>query len=48
MEQYALKDAQEHLQKLIDDAQDGKIVLILDEQKSCCKTCSDDRPSQTP
>lgn len=37
MEQYLLKEAQEHLQKLIDDAQDGKTVLILDEQNRVVK-----------
>ena len=31
MERYSLCDAQDHLKKLIDDAQRGKIVLILDE-----------------
>lgn len=31
MEQYSLRDAQSHLKKLIDDAQHGKTVLILDE-----------------
>ena len=30
MERYSLQDAQDHLQKLIDDAQHGKTVLILD------------------
>lgn len=30
MERYSLRDAQDHLQKLIDDAQSGKTVLILD------------------
>jgi antitoxin (DNA-binding transcriptional repressor) of toxin-antitoxin stability system len=31
MEQYSLQDAQNILKKLVDDAQHGKIVLILDE-----------------
>jgi antitoxin (DNA-binding transcriptional repressor) of toxin-antitoxin stability system len=31
MERYSVQDAQDHLQKLIDDAQGGKTVLILDE-----------------
>jgi len=31
MERYSVRDAQDHLQKLIDDAQQGKTVLILDE-----------------
>jgi antitoxin (DNA-binding transcriptional repressor) of toxin-antitoxin stability system len=31
MEQYSLRDAQHHLKKLIDDAQHGKTILILDE-----------------
>jgi antitoxin (DNA-binding transcriptional repressor) of toxin-antitoxin stability system len=31
MEQYSLQDAQDHLKQLIDDAQSGKTVLILDE-----------------
>lgn len=31
MERYSLRDAQHHLDKLIDDAQHGKTVLILDE-----------------
>jgi antitoxin (DNA-binding transcriptional repressor) of toxin-antitoxin stability system len=31
MERYSLHDAQDHLQQLIADAQDGKTVLILDE-----------------
>ena len=31
MERYSVRDAQDHLQKLIDDAQHGKTVLILDE-----------------
>lgn len=31
MEQYSLRDAQDHLKKLVDDAQHGKTVLILDE-----------------
>lgn len=33
MERYSLKDAQSHLQKLIDEAQRGKTVLILDEHE---------------
>jgi antitoxin (DNA-binding transcriptional repressor) of toxin-antitoxin stability system len=31
MERYSLQDAQQHLPKLIEDAQHGKTVLILDE-----------------
>lgn len=31
MEQYSLQDAQHHLKKLIDDAQHGKTIVILDE-----------------
>ncbi|MBZ0099619.1 MAG: DUF2281 domain-containing protein [Taibaiella sp.] len=31
MERYSLQDAQDHLKELIDDAQGGKTVLILDE-----------------
>jgi antitoxin (DNA-binding transcriptional repressor) of toxin-antitoxin stability system len=31
VEQYSLRDAQDHLKKLVDDAQHGKTVLILDE-----------------
>lgn len=31
MERYSLRDAQDHLQKLIDDAQHRKTVLILDD-----------------
>lgn len=31
MEQYTLRDAQDHLKKLVDDAQQGKTVLILDD-----------------
>jgi antitoxin (DNA-binding transcriptional repressor) of toxin-antitoxin stability system len=31
MEQYSLQDAQDHLDKLLNDAQHGKTVLILDE-----------------
>lgn len=33
MERYSLRDAQDHLQKLIEDAQHGKTVLILDEHE---------------
>lgn len=33
MERYSLQDAQQHLQKLIDDAQHGKTVVILDENE---------------
>lgn len=33
MERYSLREAQDHLQKLIDDAQQGKSVLILDENR---------------
>jgi antitoxin (DNA-binding transcriptional repressor) of toxin-antitoxin stability system len=31
MERYSLQDAQIHLQQLIDEAQHGKTVVILDE-----------------
>ena len=31
MERYSLQDAQEKLPKLVDDAQHGKTVLILDQ-----------------
>lgn len=31
MQRYSLKDAQDDLKKLVDDAQHGKTVLILDE-----------------
>ena len=31
MERYTLKDAQDRLKKLLDDAQGGKTVVILDE-----------------
>ncbi|MBN1284129.1 MAG: DUF2281 domain-containing protein [Anaerolineae bacterium] len=31
MERYSLQEAQDHLRKLIADAQRGKTVLILDE-----------------
>lgn len=31
MQRYSLRDAREQLQKLLDDAQHGKTVLILDE-----------------
>jgi antitoxin (DNA-binding transcriptional repressor) of toxin-antitoxin stability system len=31
MRRYTLEDAQNHLKKLVDDAQHGKTVLILDE-----------------
>lgn len=31
MERYTLKDAKDHLKKLLDDAQGGKTVLILDD-----------------
>ena len=33
MERYSLKDAQNHLQELIDEAQDGKVILIEDEHE---------------
>ena len=33
MDRYSVRDAQDHLQKLVDDAQQGKTVLILDEQE---------------
>jgi antitoxin (DNA-binding transcriptional repressor) of toxin-antitoxin stability system len=33
MERYALREAQQQLEKLIDEAQQGKIVLILDEHQ---------------
>ena len=32
MERYSLRDAQAHLQALIDDAYEGKTVVILGEQ----------------
>jgi antitoxin (DNA-binding transcriptional repressor) of toxin-antitoxin stability system len=32
MERYSLQDALTHLQQLIDDAQHGKTVIILDAQ----------------
>lgn len=31
MERYSLRDAQNQLKQLIDDAQQGKVVLILDD-----------------
>lgn len=31
-QQYSLQDAQDHLRKLVDDAQQGKTVWILDEE----------------
>jgi antitoxin (DNA-binding transcriptional repressor) of toxin-antitoxin stability system len=31
MQRYSLREAQDHLQQLIDDAKHGKTVLILDE-----------------
>jgi antitoxin (DNA-binding transcriptional repressor) of toxin-antitoxin stability system len=31
MERYSLREAQDHLEKLIADAQHGKTVLILDD-----------------
>jgi antitoxin (DNA-binding transcriptional repressor) of toxin-antitoxin stability system len=31
MQQYTLRDAKDHLKQLVDDAQLGKTVLILDE-----------------
>lgn len=31
MEHYSLQDAQHHLKKLVDDAQNGKKTLIFDE-----------------
>lgn len=33
MERYSLRDAQANLEKLIDDAQQGRTVLIMDEQQ---------------
>lgn len=33
MEQYSLQDAQDDLKKLVNDAQQGKTVVILDENK---------------
>ncbi len=33
MERYSLREAQDHLQQLIDDAQHGKTVLILDDNE---------------
>ena len=32
MERYSLRDAQAHLQDLIEEAEQGKTVVILDEQ----------------
>ena len=37
MAQYSLRDAQDHLKKLVDDAQQGKTVLILDENNRAVK-----------
>jgi len=31
MERYSVRDAQDHLQELIDDAQQGKTIVILGE-----------------
>jgi antitoxin (DNA-binding transcriptional repressor) of toxin-antitoxin stability system len=31
MKQYSLRDAQDHLQQLIDEAREGKTIVILDE-----------------
>lgn len=31
MERYTIRDAQDHLRQLMEDAQHGKTVLILDE-----------------
>ena len=33
MERYSVQDAQQHLQQLIHDAQQGKTVVILDENE---------------
>jgi antitoxin (DNA-binding transcriptional repressor) of toxin-antitoxin stability system len=32
MERYSIRDAQEHLQELVKDAQSGKTIIILDDQ----------------
>ena len=37
MDRYSLRDAQNHLQKLIDDAQHGKTVLILDDSNQAVR-----------
>ncbi|MEM6530371.1 MAG: DUF2281 domain-containing protein [Chloroflexota bacterium] len=37
MNQYSLKDAQEHLKQLIDDAQNGKTVVITVEDNRAVK-----------
>ena len=33
MERYTLQDAQDHLKKLVDDAQQGKTVVIFDDDE---------------
>lgn len=33
MDRYSVREAQDHLQQLLDDAQHGKTVLILDEHE---------------
>ena len=33
MDRYSLREAQDHLQQLIDDAQHGKTVLVLDDNE---------------
>ncbi|QPC82806.1 hypothetical protein G4Y79_00070 [Phototrophicus methaneseepsis] len=33
MERYSLREAQDQLGKLIDEAQDGKLIVILDDQQ---------------
>ncbi|MEO1257006.1 MAG: DUF2281 domain-containing protein, partial [Bacteroidota bacterium] len=33
MEQYTLQDAQDHLKQLVEDAQHGKTIVILDDDE---------------
>jgi antitoxin (DNA-binding transcriptional repressor) of toxin-antitoxin stability system len=37
MVQYSLRDAQDRLEELVDDAQQGKTVVILDEKNRAVK-----------
>ena len=37
MESYKLQDAQQHLKQLLEDARQGKTVLILDENDQAVK-----------
>ena len=37
MQRYSLREAQDHLKQLIDDAQQGETVLILDEDDRAVK-----------